>query len=431
MAKEEKPVIRFTRRLNNQLMGVMIVDDRKRGRVLHGYRVVRVISAKYDTRLKQVVRIVARAYGGDPHRFSGWNGYKVLLQRRQHFTGTSGLGVLVSREVVPVDLFIRQSKQQRGQTKMSPQGRRKEATGATDSVSGVSETPVTSKVRPEASHKPTAGSKKPRKVLATTISRTPLDYEPSQPVKMSRKPLMTISKTPIDEEPDVEPGVCDNPWHTLPASSRKICGFCPTCSMRASDVPPKPPRKPLIDSKPARAAKLTKPAVEFQEDPPTRRMQWMQADKGDYPPQLINNPDAMIEPELILQLSNMLRKKAKELIKSDSGGCVYWTLSCHGKGQLMLSGMGLVPSTVLAMDALEATAVMLYAVKIGKGQWIYDTATIETFVKDLLASPPVSAASRKRKTKVPVNPLLDDFEPTEEPIDAPPGEAEPLDDYFK
>ncbi len=97
---------RYLRLLCNTYIGVYLSDDRDPiQKTFPGYRVVRVVQAIWDKRLKQVIEITAKVYGGGDR----WNGPKTLIRRREQFVG-SCVGVIdkaKNSKCVPIDQYVK------------------------------------------------------------------------------------------------------------------------------------------------------------------------------------------------------------------------------------------------------------------------------------------------------------------------------------
>lgn len=104
--KTKRKRLAWIRCLKNQFLCVCLFRHKVRGRDLGGYRVVRILRALYDRKLRTVVKVVVRTYGGDSHRYYGWNGVILTLEDRREFNG-SCRGIEVGKRTVQIDEFVR------------------------------------------------------------------------------------------------------------------------------------------------------------------------------------------------------------------------------------------------------------------------------------------------------------------------------------
>ena len=95
----------WARIFKDQLLSACLSDRRKSlGRDLAGYRVVRVLRALCDRKERTVVKLIVRLFGGPG---TGWHGPVAKLDDRKEFVGGPCRGMLVGKQVIPVDDFLR------------------------------------------------------------------------------------------------------------------------------------------------------------------------------------------------------------------------------------------------------------------------------------------------------------------------------------
>jgi hypothetical protein len=105
LAKRRKR-LRWIKSLKEQLVGVEL--GIKYGNWA-GFRVGRIVRARWDRKTKQIVKLVIRLFGRDPGEIRGFNGRILSLEDRQMFAklGSLAQGIIQGSRTFPLDQYVK------------------------------------------------------------------------------------------------------------------------------------------------------------------------------------------------------------------------------------------------------------------------------------------------------------------------------------